>query len=324
MKADTRQLDYAQLIVRRNRTDPADKRDRILGLRHSQTAQMTGTPLQTAAPRLPIIGTILRGYREGAALLSACLGLAVVWTITLVGSELLTNLAGAASAARAHYTYLTAGRYEAIDLALHCLWLLALVPIGVTVYRAIIMAEKRHGRSIWQVGRREMRLFGLAIVLGLPLYSVRKLFIVALNFNLLPSVVRQTYLAIGSHFLRLASIDLILHLVYSLVVTPFFAFAFALAAIDAPPGVLRRSARLTRGCRLPVATIGFVAPLPLWPIVYLSYFLDSTGTNNAVTLESAIASFLGLLASILTVAVYAVAFQRVTAHRHKDTYEVFD
>jgi hypothetical protein len=49
--------------------------------------------------------------------------------------------------------------------------------------------------------------------------------------------------------------------------------------------------------------------------------LDGVGERNR---RSIVGNFLSLVASALVTGVFAMAFQRVTAHSNKGTYDVFD
>jgi hypothetical protein len=53
----------------------------------------------------------------------------------------------------------------------------------------------------------------------------------------------------------------------------------------------------------------------------LGRHLDGVGERNR---RSIVGNFLSLVASALVTGVFAVAFQRVTAHSNKGTYDVFD
>jgi hypothetical protein len=81
---------------------------------------------------------------------------------------------------------------------------------------------------------------------------------------------------------------------------------------------------LSRRHRLRLAAIGFLAPLPLAPLVYAPYIGGPADAAAAAMLQLTAAVFLSLLASAIMAAVFAVAFQRVTAHSNRGTYDAFD
>ena len=72
-----------------------------------------------------------------------------------------------------------------------------------------------------------------------------------------------------------------------------------------------------------LGAIGFLYALPIIPLVNAPYFAGPT-TGTLAILQSTAATFLSLLATALEAAVFAVAFQRVTAQSNKGTYDVFD
>jgi hypothetical protein len=82
--------------------------------------------------------------------------------------------------------------------------------------------------------------------------------------------------------------------------------------------------RLGRNHRVRLAAVGFLAPLPLMPFAYAPYLARIPDTVTVLVLRSVVGNFLSLVASALVTGVFAVAFQRVTAHSNKGTYDVFD
>ena len=286
------------------------------------TAQPTA---KAASASLPIFGTILEGYRATARHVGSFILLLIVWTAVAVGTDYAVEaLTHTLSDLRAHYTLATAVRYEAMHLVPYAELLVAASLIGVTVYRAIILGEEPGWDSLWRIGRRELRYIGLAIVFYVPLHVGMTSLEIAINLGVAPVRLQHAVHAIGIPILRLLSLSVAAHLLVSIAFAPFFALAFPLVAIGAPGGVLRRSMRMGRGHRIRLGAIGFLAPLPLIPLAYALYLAGEATTTTLELLQSTTVTFLRLLASALVVGVFAVAFQRVTGHSNKGTYDVFD
>jgi len=109
------------------------------------------------------------------------------------------------------------------------------------------------------------------------------------------------------------------------VLTPFLGLAFPLVAVDGPGSVLRQSIRLSRGHRIRLMAIGFLAPLPLLPLIYgLLYLGAFPDTMALMALRETGGFFVNGLVAALEAGVFAVAFQRVTAQSNVGTYGVFD
>jgi hypothetical protein len=168
-----------------------------------------------------------------------------------------------------------------------------------------------------------MRYLGLAILFSVPAHVGMKAFWIAVHLGMAP-VARQLVVAIGIPALRLIAVAAISHLFISIALTPFFVLAFPLVALDAPGGALRRSVRLSRTYRMRLGAIGFLYALPIIPLVYAQFFFAESTTETGAILKSTAATFLSLFAAALEAAVFAVAFQRVTAHSNMGTYDVFD
>jgi len=249
----------------------------------------------------------------------------VVWTAVAAGTgyavEALTHTL---SDLRAHYTFAAAMRANAAQLVQYAELLVAASLIGVTVYRTIILGEDPRWHSIWRIGRREMRYLALAIVFSVPVHVGMRSLAIAVNLGVAPATLTQALMAIGIPILRIVSVSVTAHLLVSIALTPFFALAFPLIAIGVPGGVLRRSMRMSRSHRIRLGAIGFLAPLPIVPLFYSLYLAGTANTTTLEMLQSTAGIFLTLLASALEACVFAVAFQRVTAHLHKGTYDVFD
>jgi hypothetical protein len=279
---------------------------------------------QPAIASLPVFGTILRGY-QAARQAGTLIVLAIVWTAIAAGTGYLAeDLTHALSDLRAHYTFPAAVRDEATQLVPYAELLVAASLIGVTVYRAIILVEEPRWDALWRIGRREMRYLALVIMFSVPVHVGMRSLAIAFNLGVAPVTLQQALMAVGIPVLRVISLVMLAHLIVSIALTPFFALAFPLIAIGAPGGVLRRSMRMSRSHRMRLGAIGFLASLPLIPLVYAPYLAGTAGTATLATLQSTATMFLSLLASALVSAVFAVAFQRVTARLNKGTYDAFD
>ncbi|HZF34366.1 MAG TPA: hypothetical protein VE914_11235 [Candidatus Angelobacter sp.] len=285
----------------------------------------TAQPIAKASGEsLSVLGTILQGYRAAARQAGSILILAIVWTAVAAGTGYLAEeLTHSRSDLWAHYSLGAAIRNEAVEIPEYAELLLAASLIEIAIYRAIILADVPRWNAVWRIGRREMRYFALTILFWVPIHVGRRAFVIAVNLGAAPILVQHTIAAIAVPVLQAISISMIAHLLDSIALIPFFGLAFPLVAIGAPGGALRQSMRLSRTHRTRLATIGFLYGLPLIPLVYAPY-LAGPITGALPILQSTAATFLSLLASALEAAVFAVAFQRVTAHLHKGTYDVFD
>jgi hypothetical protein len=286
---------------------------------------MTAAPptAQPAIESLPVFGTIVQGCRAAARQVGSFVLLAIVWTALAAGTGYLAEeVTHARSDLQAHYTLGAATRSTAVGLAEYCVLLLAASLIGIAVYRAILLAEEPRWNTVWRIGQREMRYLSLAMLFSVPVHVGMRAFWIAVNLGMAP-VARHLLIAIGIPTLRLIAVSAISHLFISIALTPFFVFAFPLVAIDVPGGALRRSLSLSRTYRMRLGVIGFLCSLPLIPLVYAPYFVAPT-TQALEILQGTAAIFLSLLATALEAAVFAVAFQRVTTHLNKGTYDVFD
>ncbi len=223
-----------------------------------------------------------------------------------------------------HYSFATVVRAGAANLVQYAELLLAASLIAIAVYRAIILDERRRWNATMRVGRREMRFLGLAALFSVPAHLGVVSIVVAVNLRVAPLMLMQALAAIGIPALRSVTVILLAHLVVSVALTPFLGLAFPLIAIDAPGSPLRQSLRLSRDLRIRLAAIGFAAPLPIMPLIYAPSLAGIPNTAILLALQSAVGSFFGLLAEAVVTGVFAVAFQRVTAHLNKGTYGIFD
>src|SRR5215813_12399520 len=97
---------------------------------------MTSAPPDAGAGRLPVLGTIVRGYRAAARLIAPCTLLAAVASVLLVGVGSATEaLLHIGRDAREHFTLAAALRYDTLGLVVVCLRTFAEAPLVVMVYR---------------------------------------------------------------------------------------------------------------------------------------------------------------------------------------------
>lgn len=285
-------------------------------------AQPTARP---AIASLPVFRTIVQGYGAAARHVGSFAVLTIVWTTLAAATRYVAEeLTGARTDLLAHYTLRAAVRSDAVELAEYAVLLLATSLIGIAVYRAILLAERPSWNPTWRIGRREVRYLALLILFSVPAHFAMRAFWIAVNLGMTPLIMRQALVAIGIPALRGIAVRAISHLIISIALTPFFALAFPLVAIEVPGGALRRSVRLSRTYRLRLGAIGFLSVLLSLPLVYAPYFAGPTTTGTLGILRPTALIFLALFATALEAGVFAVAFQRVTAHLHKGTYDVFD
>jgi hypothetical protein len=278
-----------------------------------------------ASETLSILGTVLGGYRAAARRFASFLVLIIVWTVLGTGTGyLVEEVTHARSDLPVHYTFPALMRAEAADLASYAELLLSASLVAIAVYRAIILDEKPRWDAALRIGRREMRFLALAILFSVPAHLGVEFVAVAVHFRAAPALLTQALAIIGIPIFRRMSLVLLAHLLVSIGLTPFVGLAFPLIALGAPRGTLRQSLRLGRNHRLRLAAIGFLASLPIIPLSYAFYFVAMPDTVPIVVVQSIVGIFVGLLAEALVTGVFAVAFQRITAHSNKGTYDVFD
>jgi hypothetical protein len=114
-------------------------------------------------------------------------------------------------------------------------------------------------------------------------------------------------------------------LLIAFTITPFIGLAFPLAALDAPSGLFRRSFETSRGHRLRLAAIAFIADLPWLLASYVPWLAwQSFGGEIPETLQVGVSTFITLLGTAFGSTVLGKAFAAIAARQGEGIYDVFD
>jgi hypothetical protein len=231
-------------------------------------------PTTAEIPKLPVLRTIARGYREAFAHVGVYVLQASIWAVAASALQYMLDYswpltrfgrdAAGPLAVAAYYT----GTFAEISLML-----LGYVVIAVSAYRVAIKDEPPAWRRSLRFSRRELRFLGLALVFFVAEYAGIILLALAglMGANMVGADrwARILLATASNSVLAQFLIEVAASLLISATAMPFFGLAFPLAAIDAPPGLLRRAARLSRGHRGQLGAISFLAMLPFTGAAYL-------------------------------------------------------
>jgi hypothetical protein len=275
-------------------------------------------------PTLPVARTIVEGYWWAVWHLRTYAAMALVWAAVaallqmLLGSlpRMLARLPDEASPIR------TAASF-APSLAIFAATLLGAAVIAVAAYRLTILDEPTDWRRALRPGRRELRVFGLSVLI----YVVAVAEMLALTLVLHPlGMLDAAGDSMQAHRLSVLIITALLwSLLIALTLTPFVGFVFPLAAIDAPSGLFHRSFRMGRGYRLRLACIAFIADL-LWVLAsHIPWALwGSSGSEAPESLHIGLSTFITLLSTAFGAMVLGKAFTSIADRQHERVYGVFD
>jgi hypothetical protein len=114
-------------------------------------------------------------------------------------------------------------------------------------------------------------------------------------------------------------------LLIAVTLTPFIGLVLPLAAIDASSRLFHRSFRMSRGHRLRLACIAFIADL-LWVLVaHVPWALWASAQNDAPeSLHTGLSAFITLLSTAFGAMVFGKAFTAIADRQHEGVYGVFD
>lgn len=276
------------------------------------------------APRLPVRQIIADGYWWAIWHLRVYAAIALVWAIVaaalqlLLGNlrEVLPGLPDDASPIGTAVSY-------APGLAVFAATSLGAAVVAVAAYRLVILEEPTDWRRAQRPGRRELRVFGLSLLLFVV--AVAEMLALTLLLHLI-GVLDATgdSLRAGEPVVLLIT-TLLWSLMIALTLTPFIGFAFPLAAIDTPSGLFHRSFRMSRGHRPRLACIAFVADLP-WVIgSHIPWILwGSSVSETPESLQIGMSTFITLASTAFGAMVLGKAFAFVADRQHEGTYGVFD
>lgn len=278
---------------------------------------------------LPVLPTIVRGYRETLLYLPTYLIQAALWACSVGALEYALEVVVApALRAREIVGPLAAAVRSAAPFAEIFALLLSTVAIALSAYRAAIKGERPRWQRAMHFGRRELRFLGLTLVFCIIEYGgVLLLMLLPLTVAHVTGEDRLVQRALATPYAAalLQLLVMVLGGVFiSATMTPVFGLAFPLVAIDAPSGLLRRAARMSRGYRRQLAVISFLAMLPFAVASCLPYaWTPDTGTIGPSARDAAVA-LIGLVGVAFATTGFAVAFRTIAEGHSEGVYEVFD
>jgi hypothetical protein len=275
-------------------------------------------------PQLPVLRTVVEGYWWAVWHLRTTIGIALAWATIVVFLErflgaLPLRIAGLPADASA----IQVAARAAPGLAIFATTLLGAAVMAVAAYRIVILDEPADWRRALRPGRRELRVFGLSILI----YAAAVAEILLLTLALSPVGIAEPADA-PSEAYRLP-VAIIATLLWSLLVaatlTPFIGFVFPLAAIDAPSGLFHRSFRMGRGYRLRLACIAFLADLPWVLASHIPQVLwEPTFSLMPNSLQTGLSTFITLLSTAFAAMVFGKAFAAIADRQREGIYGVFD
>jgi hypothetical protein len=227
---------------------------------------------------LPIVATIVRGYREAVQHLVVYAVQATMWACSVGALGYALDIA-AIRLARAHRMAgpLAAAAPYAPALVEIVILLLGNTTIAMTAYRAAIKEEQPHWLRAMRLGGRELRFLGLTLLFYMAEYVaifLLVLLVVGVSHVTGAGPVVRRALETTSYAVVLQLCFVLLgNLLVSATVAPIFGLALPLAAIDGPSGLLRRAARMSHGYRVRLGVISFLAMLPVVVAPYMPFLV---------------------------------------------------
>ena len=210
-----------------------------------------------ATPKLRVAWIVADGYWWAAWYLRDYAAMAFAWAAVAAAAQLLLGRLfrdGSGETARMAADY-------APTLANFAVTFLGAAAVAVAAYRLAVLEERPHWRHALRIGRRELRIFGLSLLVYAA--AVAEMIILTMSLQgagILDITGGNPAAANGALPQIIATV--LWSLLIALTITPFIGLAFPLAALDAPSGLFRRSFEMTRGHRLRLAAIAFIADLP--------------------------------------------------------------
>jgi hypothetical protein len=284
---------------------------------------MTEQSPKTDVRELPVIATILLGYREAVRYLPFYVAASIGWAAALGLVQLpLDHLlerrqeVGAAGTA----ALMQAQRYLTLAVGLF-----GAAVLSVMASRAVLLAQSPAWLDGLRIGRRQLRIVGLGLLFYVAIY-VEVFAIFHVGFLALPeqaaSAAREMLFG-QDRRLGLYLLWILWSVLQSLTLTPFFGLAFPLASIDAGTSLLSRSARISSDYRWRIAAISIMGHLPFLLINAVPYVAwhGSSGTTVGVHV---VASFVSLLGIAVSAATLAVTLDHVAGRLRQQMYDIFD
>jgi hypothetical protein len=272
-------------------------------------------------PPLPVLRTVVEGYWWAIWHLRTYGVLALIWA---VAAAVLQMLLGGLPRLVADASPLRNAALYAPGLAAFAVTMLGAAVIAVAAYRLVILDEPTDPWSALRLRRRELRFFGLSLLLYAV--AVAEMLVLTVMLHMI-GVLYQGGDGVldGGGLPGLIAAALLWSLLVAVTLTPFVGFAFPLAAIDTPSQLLQLSFQLGRGYRLRLACIAFVADL-LWILAsHVPWALWGSSQNDMPEgLHTGLSTFIALLSTAFGAMVFGKAFAAVSRRQHEGVYDVFD
>ena len=275
-------------------------------------------------PTLPVARTVVDGYWWAIWHLRTTLSIALVWATIVVFLEwLLGSLPAGIAGLPEDASPIRIAARVAPDLAIFATTLLGAAVIAVAAYRMVILDEGTDWRRALRPGRRELRVFGLSVLVYVA--AVAEVMLLTLALQLIGVVVPAGVPSEADRLPMLIIATLLWSLLVAATLTPFVGFVFPLAAIDAPSGLFHRSFQMGRGCRLRLASIAFIADVPWVLASHIPGLLWETGLSPVPnSLQTGLSTVITLLSTAFGAMVFGKAFAAVADRQHEGVYGVFD
>jgi hypothetical protein len=272
---------------------------------------------------LPVVRTVVEGYWWAVWHLRTSIAIALVWATIVVFLERLLSGMPTGGGGLADASPIQLAARLGPDLLMFAATLLGAAVVAVAAYRMAILEEPTDWRRALRPGRRELRVFGLSVLVYVA--AIAEVLLLTL---LLHGVGVRDDPGVDSEEFRLPVL-IIATLLWSLLVaatlTPFIGFAFPLAAIDAPSGLFQQSFRMGRGYRLRLAGIAFLADLPWVLASQIPQVLwEPAFGPNPNSLQTGLSTVITLLSTAFAAMVFGKAFAAVSGREHEGVYDVFD
>jgi hypothetical protein len=293
-------------------------------MKRSRPTATDGFMREPAGPpqRLPVVRTIVEGYWWAIWHLRTYSTLALVWAIVAAVLQMLLGdlpelLAGSPEDAGAVAHYVP-------SLAIFAATLLGAAVIAVAAYRLVILDEPTDWRRALRLGRRELRVFGLSMLIYVV--AVAEVLVLTLVLHLvggLDTAGAESRQVNESAALIIAAV--LWSLLIAVTLTPFIGLVLPLAAIDASSRLFHRSFQMSRGHRLRLACIVFVGDL-LWVLAsHVPWALWGSSQSDAPeSLHIGLSAFITLLSTAFGAMVLGKAFAAIADRQHEGVYGVFD
>ena len=242
-------------------------------------------PSPPTAEKLPVGAVIGAAYRSVFGDSAALLQRTWVWFAIILGASLVSGyIANRLGEPRVQLVAILASLAGAIAL-------------GVSWSRSVLLGEPTSTFAAVRFGRREWRYLGIGLVTAIAAFG--PLVLLSTIFLRSPGGVPS-----GGFAAAAVSVGAVLWMLY---VVPRLSLAFALVAVDAPPGVIGRSWALTRGAWLRI--LGAIIPAAL-PFAVIGGLL-----NRAAERATSASGLLILGAGLILLSLVQVAvMSALTAH----------